>query len=464
MDNMVTAEPEKIKIGDFIIIQRQKYTKLHKLTATSAPTLGREIISLDGVQGEKYFTTFKMVLTGSNKKRVYDLEPCPDFHMTLTDEIAVAESGNDNRNILDDGQAQRLTAEEIDTLKGSGKTSTEIVAQIVGNSQSFANKTEFSQEKYLRKKEKKYFEYIQIRKPTLRLINDIYYRQDPDKMLGLRMDTLSQILTYSNVSCFSKCLLYESGTNGIVLAGLLSRMGPIVDDDDSGKMVYMHPGNFQQKQAVNALNLSEDRLVPVNIYSVLRHFYQNMDTTTPVAVVASPKEAEEEDSAEPEAKKMKVDETAENGQKNNNNNNGQDENEKEIENENEESNQEMTELTTTPEKPKKKWQLDNEEGCRILSDKMDSLVIVAREEPVSILRNLLPFMKPSSPVVVYSQCREVLMDCYNDMKSGLIRNVTDIHIYSSFQRNYQVLPDRTHPDINMSGNSGYILTATTVKN
>lgn len=45
MDTMVTAEPDTIKIGDFIIIQRQKYTKLHKLTAMSSPTLGREVLT-----------------------------------------------------------------------------------------------------------------------------------------------------------------------------------------------------------------------------------------------------------------------------------------------------------------------------------------------------------------------------------------------------------------------------------
>lgn len=453
MDTMATSEPEKIRIGDFLIIQRQKYTKLHKLTATSAPTLGREIINLDSVQGQKYFTTFKMVLAGTAKRRIYDLEPMLDFKMTITDEIEVAESGSDNRNIVDNGQSQLLTSDQIDSLKGSGKTSTEIVAEIVGNSQSFANKTEFAQEKYMKKKEKKYFEYIQIRKPTLRLITDIYYRQDPDKMLGIRIDTLSQILSYSNVSCFSKCLLYESGTNGIVLAGLLSRMGPIVDDDDSGKLVYMHPGNFQQKQAVNALNLTEDRLVAVNIYSVMRTFYQQTETTTEEkkteTTTEEVKKEETEDAVEPEAKKLKIDETEGNGH-----------------------NKEGDEATAAgdqdqemkEEKPKKKWELDNEEGCRILKDKMDSLVIVAKEEPISILRNLLPFVKPSSPIVVYSQCREVLVECYNELKSGSIKNVTDIHIYSSFHRNYQVLPDRTHPDINMTGNSGYILTGTVVKN
>lgn len=434
---METAEPEVIKTGDFVILQRQKYTKLHKLSANTTTQLGKDAINLDGIQGEKYFATFKMVLAGSGKKRVFDLEPCPDFRMTMTEEIPVAESGEDNRNIVDDGQSQRLTADEIDTLRGSGKTSSEIVAEIVGNSQSFANKTEFSQEKYLRKKEKKYFEYIQIRKPTLRLIVEIYFRQDPEKMMGIRMDTLSQILTYSNISCFSKCLLYESGTNGIVLAGLLSRMGPIVDDDDSGKLVYLHPGNFQAKQAVIALNLSEDRLIPVNIYSVLRHFYQKMDTKEEETVAA-------EEEAEPEAKKIRLDEDKE---------------------ENGHEKTEMQEEEQELEQPKKKkWELDNEEACKLLVSKMDSLVIVAKEEPTSILRQLLPFMKPCSAVVVYSQYREVLVDCYNAMKSNPSRTVTDLHIYSSFQRNYQVLPDRTHPDNNMSGNSGYILVGTTVNN
>lgn len=415
MDGMETADYDMIKSGDYVIIQRQKYTKLHKFSGSAAATLGKDHINLANINGERYFTTFKMLLSECSKKRIYDLEPCPDFKINIINEISVAESGDDNRNIVDNGQSQQLTAEQIDELKGSGKTSTEIVAEIVENSKSFANKTEFSQEKYLRKKEKKYFEYIQIRKPTLRLIAEIYYRQDPEKIMGIRMDSLSQILTYSNVSCFSKCLLYESGTNGLILAALLSRMGPVVDDDDSGKLVYMHPGNFPQKTAALALNLSEDRLVAVNIYSVLRHYYQKRETSQEIT--------------EPELKKIKIDDDTENT------NNGN----------------------------KKKWELDNEKGSELLTNKMDSLVIVAKEEPMTILRNLLPFMKRSSPVVIYSQFREVLMDCYNEIKMNSSINVTDLHIYSSFQRNYQVLPDRTHPDINMSGNSGFILTGTTIE-
>lgn len=50
----------------------------------------------------------------------------------------------------------------------------------------------------MKKKEQKYYEYITIRKPTLRLISEVLLRQ-PTKLLGLRMDTLAQLVTKSEV-------------------------------------------------------------------------------------------------------------------------------------------------------------------------------------------------------------------------------------------------------------------------
>lgn len=43
---METTEPDTIQFGDFVIIQRQKYTKLHKLSPGSSPRLGQEFITL----------------------------------------------------------------------------------------------------------------------------------------------------------------------------------------------------------------------------------------------------------------------------------------------------------------------------------------------------------------------------------------------------------------------------------
>lgn len=55
--------------------------------------------------------------------------------------------------MVDNNQAQRLTADAIDELKekhGSGK---EIIRALVENSESFNQRTKFSQMKYLKKKQ-----------------------------------------------------------------------------------------------------------------------------------------------------------------------------------------------------------------------------------------------------------------------------------------------------------------------
>ncbi len=51
-----------------------------------------------------------------------------------------------------------------------------MVSSLVDNSETFRSKTRFSQAKFLRKKAAKYFEFLVLRRPTLRLIMEIQYR------------------------------------------------------------------------------------------------------------------------------------------------------------------------------------------------------------------------------------------------------------------------------------------------
>lgn len=168
-----------------------------------------------------------------------------------------------------------MSTEDINRLKENDLSSTEIVSQLVENSKTFSSKTEYSQEKYIKKKEKKYFEFLQIRKPSIRLLADIFYRQDPGKVLGLRCDSLTQLLCYSNINALGSFLLYESGTNGLVTAAIMNGIGA----KTKGTLIHMHPGNLPQQQGLLALNLPQeqkDRCISVNIYSVLRHYYQTV--------------------------------------------------------------------------------------------------------------------------------------------------------------------------------------------
>ena len=50
------------------------------------------------------------------------------------------------------------------------------------------------EESPLKKKARKYFEFLVIRRPTLRLLAQIAYKGDPMKVLNLRVDSLAQLL------------------------------------------------------------------------------------------------------------------------------------------------------------------------------------------------------------------------------------------------------------------------------
>lgn len=91
---------------------------------------------------------------------------------------------------------------------------------------------------------------------------------------------------------------------------------------------------------------------------------------------------------------------------------------------------------------------------------IDSLIIAAKYHPATLLQRLLPYVPPSRPVVVFSQHKEPLVECYNlvqEKNLGIQRRLSE-----TWYREYQVLPSRTHPQMSMSGTGGYLLTFTTV--
>lgn len=105
-----------------------------------------------------------------------------DFASTAN-KLNVSTSGKDNRSIFDDGKSQSLGATDIAMLREQGISGREILDQLVSSSKTFNQKTEFSQEKYLKKKEKLYGDTLVVLKPTLNLIADHYFKRDPSKIM-----------------------------------------------------------------------------------------------------------------------------------------------------------------------------------------------------------------------------------------------------------------------------------------
>lgn len=147
-----------IQLGHYVIIQRQKYAKLIRFNNLNMQTgLGKDQVQMKNIDGHPYSTTFKMVPKKVSGKKVIELEACSDIS-SLKESLKITESGADNRNLIDDGDQQKLKPDDILKLRESGSSASEIVGQIIENSKTFATKTEYSQDKYLRRKEKKYFE------------------------------------------------------------------------------------------------------------------------------------------------------------------------------------------------------------------------------------------------------------------------------------------------------------------
>lgn len=453
---------ELIQCGDYVIIQRQKYTKLFKFSSSDAvAALGKDQVELRNIESRPYFTTFKMIPKSTHGRRVVTLEPCLEVSsLKESINVTVTESGTDNRHINADGESQTLKHEDIEKLRESGSSASEIVGQIVENSKTFTSKTEYAQDKYLRKKEKKYFEYLQIRRPTIRMIAEIMYRQDAEKIYGLRMDSLSQIVSYSGVSGTGNYLVYESGTNGLVPATLLNSIGA----NTEAKLLHMHQGNIPQRQALLALNLKQeqiDRCVSVNLYSILRHYYQNKGTNS-----AGTKRKWNDDDADGIVAKLPKTENEGNGDVTTEIDSADSKNSIETNNGTEAeittaSLPNVQEELTTASDATPKWVLDNERGCELLRNHLDALIIVAKEHPGSILKALLPFVKPSRPIVIFNLSREILMEVYVELKSS--GKVQGLRLTSNWFRSYQILPNRTHPDVTMSGNSGFLLCGHTIR-
>lgn len=199
----------------------------------------------------------------------------------------------------------------------------------------------------------------------------------------------------------------------------------------TGHLIHMHPGNECQKNAFVAMQFPTEqatRCINVNIYSVLRCFYQNKSSyldNVNENISSDPSESTSKELGissnalddEPSNKKIKLDDSSQ----------------------------------------KKSWQFDNERACKLLNKKADSLIVTAKEHPVTILTELLPLLNGNRNLVVFNLLREPLQDLYFYLKSQ--NNIVNIRFMNSFMRNYQMLPGRTHPEVNMT-NGGYILTAT----
>jgi tRNA (adenine-N(1)-)-methyltransferase non-catalytic subunit len=113
-----------------------------------------------------------------------------------------AGGGRDNRQLVDRNAmthgrecSQKLGADEIKELKDQGKGTKEVMKALIDNSDTFKQKTEFSQAKWLKKKAAKHAPQFTTARPSALTLCRAYFRKEPFKINHMREDTLARLLT-----------------------------------------------------------------------------------------------------------------------------------------------------------------------------------------------------------------------------------------------------------------------------
>lgn len=85
------------------------------------------------------------------------------------------------------------------------------------------------------------------------------------------------------------------------------------------------------------------------------------------------------------------------------------------------------------------------------------MILCTQYEPHSVLTRLLPYIAGSAAIVIYSPHLQTLYNLQATLRS--IPEYLSPSIHEPFLRKYQVLPGRTHPEMNGLGSTGCILSA-----
>lgn len=434
----LVAEMNTIKEGSYVVVRGLNNTRLVQVDSKKPVFFGKRKFSIQTAIGEAFGSVFEIdnrdlrkVSAEEYRKRCSECEVPGDDAQT---------SGQDNRNLVDDGKSQKLTREDIETFKADGTSGESIIKTLVENSTTFKEKTEYAQRKYLKKKQDKYLQHVTLERPTARLLVEMYYSQNPIKIGNMRIDSLAQMLTCCNVRSGGRFIVFDAYL-GLLTAAVLERLG----QDGSVVQVYAGQGpDSSYRQAVYALNLGEEFLRS----TVLELPYAKASSLLADQNSGTPEDKPEGENASAEAEMEDVSEK--NSLSNSDATIGNSEPSKEP-------------ASTTDSKDaeraarKQRRLLEQQKAMDLLKTKsLDGLLVASKHHPTAIVQSLLEFVAPSRPFAIFCSFQEPLVDCYTQLKNA--GSAVFLRLTESWLRSHQVLPNRTHPSINMSGGGGYVLT------
>lgn len=342
---------------------------------------------------------------GSKWLRHDDIEEAED---AIEDEsITVTET---NAGFAQDNSAQALTPDEISALKKecSGE---DVVAKIASSSATFASKTKFSQEKYLRKKLRKHLQQVVVLRPTSMELCETYMKTSRQKICGLRFDYLSSILCQADVRSGGIYFVLDCAL-GLVCGTMAQRLA------GCGRIFRPYGGGVSDK-AIQELDLGAKRRV---VQDLPLDVLQSADPMAHEWVRLPPLPAPDVESTPEERSRREA-------------------------------------RTSRVEQRRKSLR-------EFQASSLDAVIIVAGDEESDLAAEAievgLAHLSPGGRLIIYGQNLQPLAARQGAMRSS--GDYVDVRLTQLFTREFQVLPQRTHPHMAAEVNhcEGFLLAASRV--
>ncbi|KAH9175492.1 Gcd10p family-domain-containing protein [Lactarius sanguifluus] len=220
-------EDSVIHAGDTVLLRLPTGDiKSCKLEPKSTVNLGKFGSFLaDALVDQPYGLTYEI-----NNKMVNVIPPLAIEELEDTDAT---------NELINDGQfVQPLTASEIETLKHSGVHASEIIKKQIDMHANYSLKTEYSKDN------------LQVK---------YWFVKDQTRILGLRVDTLSQMMNLGNARPGGRYIVVDDAS-GMLVCAVLERLGgngrliTICDVDSPPAYPVMTQMNFPKELTTNVLS------------------------------------------------------------------------------------------------------------------------------------------------------------------------------------------------------------------